>query len=222
MVTLVLLLGITADRALLGRASIDSEAYHARVREAAESIPFIVDNWLGVDVPIPQGAITLLKPNVILSRRYQEIASGRAATLLLVHCRDARDLLGHYPPVCYAGQGWRMESSARHDWTVDGQVYQGTRYVFQGSGPNSNQSILIDNFMLLPNRRTARDMDEVDQSARDSTLKHFGAAQVQIVHDSRVPEQQRQQTSEMLIRESQPLIQRIMAPVGEKKPGLEE
>ena len=214
--TLLLLAGIGIERGLLGQPSLDSRAYHAGVRAAAEQMPFAIGSWLGVEEPIPQGAIKLLQPNVMLSRRYREMETGRQATLLLIHCQDARDMLGHFPPACYVRQGWVMESSTPRDWEVDGRSIRATRYLFRGGGDDLPRDIVIDNFMLLPTGQTARDMTEVDQAARDPVLKHFGAGQVQIISDGSMPEADRQEVFQTLIGESQAVLDMILMSVVEK------
>src|SRR6185437_11848693 len=72
--------------------------YHQRIRAAAEALPMNIGSWRGQDAPVTAGAVALLHPNVIVSRRYLDPASGRAVNFLLVQCTDARDILGHYPP----------------------------------------------------------------------------------------------------------------------------
>src|SRR5580765_8579034 len=83
--TLALLVAVSVDRFVLGRPSAHADAYHESVGDAAEQFPFQFDRWLGVEVPIPQSAITMLKPNFIISRNYQELGKGRSVTLLVVH-----------------------------------------------------------------------------------------------------------------------------------------
>jgi hypothetical protein len=106
------------QRVVSGRAP-DPEPYHASVRQAAASVPLRTGTWFATEEPVPPSAMALIKPNVILSRRYVDAISGQQAILLLVQCRDARDLLGHWPPVCYAGQGWVQELAAERQWQVD-------------------------------------------------------------------------------------------------------
>ncbi len=180
--TCVLLVGILGDRWLLRQPSADAAPYHARVQQEAARIPLHFKDWLGSDVPVPPAAVQMLKPNVILSRRYQQMSTGRYVTVLLVQCTDARDLLGHYPPICYAGQGWQLVTSEPCDWTTGGRTIHGMRYAFKTSEQGRFDETTVDNFMLLPGGGTARNMDEVERAAQDRRRKFFGAAQVQIVY----------------------------------------
>jgi EpsI family protein len=214
--TCLLLAGILVDRLLWRRPGADAAPYHRQVQEAAANIPLHFDKWLGVDVPVPQGAVNLLKPNVLVSRRYQDMDSGRTVTLLLVQCTDARDLLGHYPPVCYAGQGWQLVSAEPRDWESDDGTVHGTRYRFKTGAAGFENQTTIDNFMVLPGGATARNMEEVHVAAQDRRRKHFGAAQVQIVYGSDVSEPTRLEVFRAFLSELNPTMTAIARPVGVK------
>jgi hypothetical protein len=207
--TLVLLAGVTYTQYFLRQPAAGAEAYHERARLMAENFPFHFDRWLGVEVPVPQAAVTMLKPNFIISRRYQEIGSGRSASLVVVHCRDSRDILGHYPPVCYKGQGWLEESTESRDWVVGKETIQATRYVFRSDRAAGGQELVVDNFMILPTGQTARDMTGVTLAAQDNQLKHFGAAQVQIVYPQGMAEADRSDIFTAFVRELAPLMKSI-------------
>lgn len=209
-VTLVLLGAISVDRFVFARPTAAAEAYHERLRETAARLPSHFDRWLGVDAPVPQSAITMLKPNFIISRNYNELGGRRSAMLLVVHCRDSRDILGHYPPVCYVNQGWAMESATPKDWETDGGKIAGMRYVFSTNRGGSKQELVLDNFMVLPDGQTARGMDEVDRAARDSTLKHFGAAQVQLVYNASLTEADRSEIFSAFMRQLRPVLDAIL------------
>lgn len=210
--TLALLCGVAVDRFVLAGPTAKAEAYHEQVRGAAGVFPIHFDRWLGIDAEVPTAAVTMLKPNVIISRNYQELGRNRHVTVLLVQCRDSRDILGHYPPVCYKNQGWAMQSAEPRNWTVDEQAIEGMRYVFTLSRNGSNQELTIDNFMILPTGETAGDMDDVDRAARDSRLKHFGAAQVQLVYGPGVTEADRAEIFETFARQLQPVLSAVMKP----------
>jgi hypothetical protein len=216
--TCVLLVGILGDRWLLREPSSDPAPYHARVKEEAARIPHYFDDWLGDDVPVPQAAVQMLQPNVLFSRRYQQMSTGRYVTVLLVQCTDARDLQGHYPPVCYPGQGWSLVSSEPRDWTSGGRTIQGMRYNFKTSDQGRFNETTIDNFMLLPGGGTARNMDEVRQAAADRRRRFFGAAQVQIVYGPDYAESDRIAVLHTFVGALSPTINRIGQRVGEEQP----
>ena len=51
-------------------------------------------------------------------------------SFLLVQCRDARDLQGHWPPVCYRGQGWVQSAALPRSWEVQDLQVEGMQYDF--------------------------------------------------------------------------------------------
>jgi len=180
-------------------APADASAYHARVRAAASLIPMRIDNWVGQDVPVPRSAVALLSPNVIVSRRYVNIADGIEASILLVQCTDARDIVAHYPPVCYCNAGWTMTGADPHDWAVGNTSIAGTRYHFMMDSFEKMGAMYVDDFMILPDGRTVRDMTAVDQAAGDVRRRYFGAAQIQILMSDDVPAAYRDQTFATLV-----------------------
>jgi len=177
----------------------DVGGYHAAVRGAVESVPLDIGPWRGSDVPLPEGAIDLLKPNVILSRRYEHEGSGRAFQFLIVHCRDARDMLGHYPPRCYPSQGWEMNGVERTQWQQPGGTTVGKRYHFEKAlrGRVWRQSVI--NLIVLPNGTYGMDMNDVHNVAADRKFRVYGAAQVQLVFsDEFSPDEQHQITKRFI------------------------
>jgi hypothetical protein len=209
MLTAVLLGGVAVDRALFHTAPADTEVYHARIREAAENLPTRVGPWVATEVPVPPGAIRILHPNVIVSRRFHDVQTGRQASFLIVQCRDARDLLGHYPPVCYRGQGWRLDEGQEKDWQIDGWTIEGMQYEFSSSRLDGDMFLLVDNFMVLSDGSTCRDMDGVTDAARDHRRKFYGAAQVQLLTDYSFTPAEREDLFRRLVRAHLPLLDAI-------------
>ena len=207
--TLCLLAGLAADRVLYHLPSGDAETYHKQVLEAADLVPIHIGTWLGTEVPLPQSAVTLLHPNLTLSRRYKDIATGRQVTFVLVQCRDSRDLLGHYPPVCYSNHGYTQLSATPKDWQVDDLLVQGKQYEFSAYRFERSTHISVDDFMILPDGQICRDMDGVQRAAKDRRKQFFGAAQVQVVSDGSFSDAERDEITQMLIRANRPVIDKI-------------
>lgn len=206
---LLFLAGAAADRAANMVAPEDTAPYQARVREAYAQLPMRMGDWVGEDTPVPQAAITLLRPNVILSRRYTNFVTGRTASVLLTQCADARDMAGHYPPICYPNQGWILQDRKTRDWTVDDLTVHGTAYRFLRS-PSSPSGIAVRNFMILPDGSTAADMDAVRRST-SVRRRFYGAGQVQVICDAGVPEQEQDEIFNSLIHGHMPVITAILS-----------
>ena len=82
--------------------------------------------------------------------------------LLVVHCSDARDMHGHYPPICYPAHGW---SSADRGEPSECTVRVGHRdlrmriYNFRRSSEvGSTQRLRILNVFQLPDGTTSADL----------------------------------------------------------------
>jgi hypothetical protein len=180
---------------------------------AAVTVPVHIANWVSADTPIPQGAAALLRPNYTLSRRYTNLTTGLTGNLLIVQCRDARDLIGHYPPVCYPAHGWTMVNRSPLDWHLDGLTLHGTIYLFSSSHLGAKSSMRVFDVMVLPDGQTAPDMDGVYKIARDRRQRFFGAAQIQVTTDSEMPDDSRTAVTDLIFEASKPVIDAIRAGV---------
>jgi len=97
----------------------EADEFHRAAAIAVAGIPVRIGSWNGTDYPLPPSAIELLRPNATLNRVYTN-NMGREVGFLLVQCRDSRDMLGHYPPICYKGQGWEVpeEKATLQTWAA--------------------------------------------------------------------------------------------------------
>jgi hypothetical protein len=212
-VAFALLGGVVLDRQLLHVPSGNADAYHLRVRTAAAAMPVHVGNWFGQDVPVLPGAVALLRPNVVMERRYRNVATGQEASFLLVQCRDARDLIGHYPPICYKANGYQMLSCEPDARKIQTLPLNGTTYEFSSAKLAMKGAMKVFDLMILPNGQTAPDMNGVYSIARDRRQRHFGAAQIQILTDSAMSEEDRTKVIQTLLAVAQPVIEAIRAGV---------
>ncbi|MDX1565564.1 MAG: exosortase-associated EpsI family protein [Phycisphaeraceae bacterium] len=193
----------------------DTEPFHAQVRAAAENLPTRIGDWEGRDIPTSDEVVRLLNPNVLYQKRFTHARSGRVVLVLLVHCRDARDIYGHYPPRCYPAQGHEQLSSKQMTWHVAGRELKGMEYEFRTEGPN----LVVANFIVLPATGTPdtegaieRDMATVRRRAWEYQNRYHGAAQFQVVfRDPRIGPVQRRAIVEQMIEPHWPLIETILA-----------
>lgn len=207
----VCLLGASlVEKVLFHLPPADAAPYHARVSAAAKTLPRNAGPWLGTDVELPASAIKMLRPNTHIARQYQHVATGRTATLVIVQCEDARDLIGHYPPVCYRSVGWETVAEVATERTAGGEAFPVTDYAFSAKHNGGVNDIRIDNFMILPDGQLCRDMIGVEKLAQDYRRKFFGAAQVQILTHSGWSDAEREELFEQLIgRIAAPLVREI-------------
>jgi hypothetical protein len=187
LICLALLAGMwTEARARVQPA--DAEPYHKAAKAAIASLPYQLNGWVGRDEPVPEAAVKLLRPNHIVSRTYLDpLRIERGAGFLIVQCKDSRDMLGHYPPVCYPAQGMIQVSEESRDWDVGGMTIQGTEYVFAGEKYGQKYRTAVYNFMVVPGVGFARDMKGVERAAEDYQQRYFGAAQFQVTLNEAMP-----------------------------------
>jgi hypothetical protein len=178
----------------------DAEPYHERVRYAVDNVPRQIEGWLHQrDDRVPEAAQRLLRPNALLSRVYHDLDTGNNATFVIVHTKDARDMIGHFPPACYPRAGWTLESQAPRTWQVDGRTFEGVRYHFVFNRPGQPLHMTVDNLLVLPGGHFARNMGEVIRLASDQTRHFFGSAQIQLITDGRFTEEERDDTFKTII-----------------------
>ena len=193
LMSVALLAGIVAEQ----RTHLQPQAvepYHAAARDAVAQVPYVIGYWTGTDEKVPAAAQKLLRPNAILSRLYSDNSPAgarspsddqRTAHLLIVQCRDSRDMLGHFPPVCYRSRGDVMEpkNCGPRDWAVNGVTIPGYEYQFTHVQPQRTERVVVYNFLIVPGRGIVRDMKGVEQAAEDYQQRYYGAAQFQVVFD---------------------------------------
>ncbi len=189
------LIGVVSAGLLLGalvstHASVDEDAiaaYMVEVREAAERMPVDSGEWISSEVEVPPSATKLLRPNVLIARRYETAArGGHAATLMVVHCGDTRDMQGHYPPNCYPAHGWQTDGAPREAEMGD---LQAVRYEFVRRSEQGDRSIVVYNLFVLPTGELTDSMQEVRRASADYQIRSYGAAQVQVVFDGSEPDE---------------------------------
>lgn len=212
-----LLVGIALQQRTRLRA--DDEVvveYHRRAKDAIGGIPLIVagpgGTWTAIDHKLPPAAVRLLRPNEILSRHYvQNTTTGRPLTadLLIVQCRDSRDMTGHYPPICYRNIGNELVYWQKHDAIeVGGEKVPFTEYHFEKYTHGRPERKCVYNFFVVPGRGAVDDIKGVQEAAEDYQRRLFGAAQFQVVMpvDVLTPPAVREQVFAALLRSRPDLI----------------
>ena len=220
LIAVAILLLAGAHRYLATRMPAGTEAYHARIREAATTIPSHIGSWVGRDQPIEVQALSVLKPNLMISREYVNLENGVRAGFTFTHCRDAHDMAGHFPPRCYPANGWTPKASRPHDWVAGDLRFTGMEYEFNIEKLGRSQSVVVANCMLLPSGQIVRDMDGIARSMGGVKGQWSGSGQIQVSFDASIGDEQRHQAVEALLRGYRPLIDAVLADVNpqEKKP----
>ena len=177
----------------------DVDAYHAKAAEGIKAVPYLVGFWYGHDKEVTAAAQKLLRPNAILHRVYTYNDGTpqrrlRSAGLLIVQCRDSRDMVGHYPPICYRTHGMtaetfsgceaKPEAGLARNFQVGNASIEGTEYRFTRLAQGQVFRTTVYNFFIVPRKGVVRDMKGVETAAEDYRQRYYGAAQFQVVFDS--------------------------------------
>lgn len=212
-----LLAGMTAEQ----RRHVpppDVAGYHAQIKALLadeKQIPYFMGNWTGNDVPIPAAAQKLLRLNAFVSRRYIDNSAGenikrtRWGDLLIVQCSDSSDMDGHWPPNCYPAKGEQLEFHQARDWNVNGVEIPLNEFIFSYYDSGRLRRHCVYNFLIVPQRGIKRQMDDVRSAAADYRQRFFGAAQVQVIMDGDLPQDERELIFSELIKPITPVITAI-------------
>lgn len=175
------------------RATPEAAAlFHDRARAAVESIPYVIGDWMAIDQQMPAAAVSLLRPNAILSRRYVDHGTGTVnepwADLLVVQCSDPRDMIGHYPPVCYPAAGESMVASRLFHTRIGATPVSAREYQFirPEMGPGNRRCVY--DFFVVPDHGVVPDIGGVRDAGADAEQQRFGAAQIQVVMAGELPQ----------------------------------
>lgn len=191
--TILALAGLSL--ALPNRAEIGPLG-EARKAEIAAAVAHIsetdtIGRWRGqADDELAPEAQELLKPNASLSRRFT-CPGGPWVHLVIVHCGDARDMNGHYPPICYPSNGW-MELPApanpNHVLTVMDHPFPVREYGYSSYlADGREEAIRILNAFILPDGNVTREIDDINRQSERLSVAVQGVAQVQVITSGRVP-----------------------------------
>jgi hypothetical protein len=182
-VCVVLLLGLLARGGISAHRPFGTKEYRGRVKKAIEDVPYLIGPAVGVDSEPTPAAIALLTPNKILERRYVDPNTGAAFTLLIVHCGDVRDMIGHFPPVCYPAHGWKPGATTPVPIEINGEKAWAIKYDFTHTDDLFERQMSVTNFFVIPEEGAAlfSDMKAVERASRSSETGGLGVAQFQIV-----------------------------------------
>lgn len=196
-----------------GRPSAaDAVQFHIEAARVIGSIPAKFETWESVEIPVPVSAQTLLRPNALMSRRYTNVTSGEQASVMLVQCRDTRDMAGHYPPICYPGTGWFERDRDKVRLTFGGRVIEAMRYEFDQRRYDEYKTLVVYNFFAVPGQGFPIDMAAIRQAGSEYASRPFGAAQVQVAFARRRPEAEERSLVESLLEPIGPALDVLSSP----------
>ncbi|MEM7228441.1 MAG: exosortase-associated EpsI family protein [Planctomycetota bacterium] len=206
---------------LPNRAVVDDRAVarQVTVRRAFADVPLLIGSWIGEDQTIAVEAQELLRPNATLSRTYR--ALGRPSVhVLCVHCGDARDMIGHYPPVCYPTSGWLRDTPAGETdltLTVKGRTLPVRLYEFRRMRDDRREErIRIFSAFILPDGTSSRDIDDINRQSERLAVSIQGVAQLQVLTSSSIPLEDARSAAEEVLAGMNGLFDALRAGDGER------
>jgi Protein of unknown function (DUF3485) len=230
--SILMLIGMVAEAGTHVQPAV-AEPHMARCRAAIAAFPMVVKGasgtWTGRDTEVPAPAIQLLDPNAILSRDYVDDETKTMVSLLIVNCKDARYLQGHYPPNCYPAQGKELirfndhgisRSGEPRTWHLPHMDISGMEYHFAPKSP-TDQERVVYNFFVMPRVPTVTvshkeldgvicpDIGSVYTSGEDYQRRYYGAAEFQLVTGPRMTRQERDQAFLDLLSPNEKLIRTL-------------
>jgi len=188
--SLVLVVGLSFALPTFAAPDGSVEARRAEIAVALEETPWLIGPWVGEIAQVPREAQKLLRSNSILSRVYSR-RHGPQVHVLLVHCDDARDMLGHYPPVCYPSSGYvaiEGETASDLELEVSGRSLPVQTYAFERMRDRTEtERIRVFNAFILPDGRVSREIDDINQQSERAPIARLGVAQLQLITPASVP-----------------------------------
>lgn len=191
-----------------------ADVYHERVREIAKDLPRNVGDWSSVDTEIPAAAVALLRPNVLISRRYINEKTEQSFALLVVQCADARDMEGHYPPNCYPSSGWGSLGQEQVSLAVGELQSDSVDYQFERVTRDGVERIGVVNLILVPGDGFVTSMSSIRRLAGTLSDRFYGAAQLQFVFSGAWTQDQRLAIVEQVGASFEPLMHVILDKTG--------
>jgi hypothetical protein len=199
-------------------------ARNAEVVRVFATIPYRLGPWIGSDVALPAGATEILHASAVVSRRFDELGTGRRAILGLVHCGDIRDMLGHYPPNCYPSSGY-LECEEGHEAVelrVLGAAQPAMLYRFRRvDREGAQREVTIIGVFVLPGVGFTTDLAAVRAMAGNRLNSEQGIGQLQVVLDGLVARRDAIAVAEDLVgRVPMEVFERLVATGGTGDAGL--
>lgn len=208
-VCLLLVAGIWLERRLFHQPVGDPASYHAMIRAVADRLSYRIGDWEGVDEEPAPAAVAMLKPNLLLQRRFENAVTGERATLMIAQCRDARDMGSHYPPVCYRMQGWTERGTASRTIRVKETDIPVTVYRFTKDSFDQYDEIVIYNFFVRPDGSIESGRAGVAEAASNPRMKLFGAGQVQVLFGPPLPGDRMDEVFQTIVANAFPVLDAI-------------
>jgi hypothetical protein len=200
------------------------EPFHVAAKAKIDAIPLRINSdgfWIGQ--PIPQSddetkeAVKILHPNAYFSAHFVDTlrfpmpgVPMREADMLVVQCKDANDMQGHYPPICYPAHGDTQVSAHDRTFIIGDLSIPFTEYEFVHTSIAEVQHKYVYDFLIVPRKGIYRGMNELRHAASDYQQRYYGAAQFQVLFTAELPPAERDEIFKTLIGANTAVVQTLV------------
>lgn len=185
------LLGVAAWSVANQETAVEDLVRSERIAILLAAVPDRFGSWITEEVPVPSDALEILRPNALFCRRLMDLGGDDEVTLIIVHCSDARDMGGHYPPICYRQIGWMLDLDRIERPVVEcGFLRDPTLTVYRfrrTDARGEREEMTVLNGFVYPDGRTSADIFERNPFTGPATRASRGLAQIQFVFPTDVP-----------------------------------
>jgi hypothetical protein len=203
------ILAMAVSQKISARPTVDPTPYHARIQAIASQPVADSAVWRVEDLP-DEGLKDAFRANVFLKQSFQNKVTGERVSFSLIQCRDVRDLVRHYPSICYPARAMVQSMRRPIDWTVDGLSMHATEYLFESNDFRQANATDVYHFIVLPNGSTTGDPG-IMKKQMPLQNRFYGAAQVQIVFSgTAIEEGRRLAIVDEMIRMHRPIFDAIL------------
>ncbi len=187
------------------------DAYIAAVVSQIDDTPYRISGWTGRDLSQPPTeAVDMLRPSRVLHRGYVSDGGRDEVRMVIVHCPDVRDMAGHHPPNCYPATGWTANGGGTLEIDAFGapQTFAIHRFDRREAGTNHRLTI-ASGFVVPGHSRVIPDMAELRSVSENRRRTKLGAAQLQIIMDRSVGEDEIRSVVETFLPALEPVVDRV-------------
>jgi hypothetical protein len=148
----------------------------------------------------------------LCNRTYRNADTGEAVNFNFIQCRDAREMTGHFPPLCFAAHGWAQEQVQDREIPLAGCTIPIREYIFTRTTAAGSARLAVIHVVVLPGGELSRDLTAIWQAAADFTRRSFGAAQIELAFDAQTTPAHRDAVTLQFLAANQPLLAALTAP----------
>lgn len=145
----------------------------------------------------------------VLDRPFSSSLRLEGPSLAIVHCSDARDTSGRYPPVCYPSHDWTLCTLESKDVPTRDATVPMPPYRFTRASIYESSESLVNDLLVLPDGPMESDRVGIRKTAQTPRMRMFGTVQIQVANGPPMPEARQSDVLQTVIAECLPIVDAI-------------